>query len=177
MHETALVEDGASVGDGTMIWNHSQIRSGATVGEGCVIGKNVFVDASVVVGSRCKLQNNSLLYQGLTVGDDVFIGPAVTFTNDLVPRAFNSAWVITPTAVENGASVGANATIVCGTTLGEYSMVAAGSTVIRSVESHQLVGGSPARHLGWVCRCGAVVDRDEVKPDVLECGDCREVTE
>lgn len=164
VHETAIVEDGAQLGRGTSVWHHAHVRSGATVGEGCVLGKNVYVDEHVVIGARCKLQNNVSVYHGVTIGDDVFVGPSATFTNDLVPRAFNAAWAITPTLVRDGASIGANATIVCGTVLGEYCMVAAGATVVRDVAPHQLVGGTPARHLGWVDRDGRVVSRDEQRP-------------
>lgn len=173
IHETALVEPGARVGPRTLIWNYSQVRAGATLGADCVLGKNIFVDTQVTVGDGCKLQNNCLLYQGLTLGNQVFVGPAATFTNDLVPRAFNSEWTITSTVVEDGASIGANATVICGNTLGEYSMVAAGSTVTKSVEPHQLVAGTPARHLGWVCRCGAVVSREAVAPSNLVCSSCQ----
>jgi UDP-2-acetamido-3-amino-2,3-dideoxy-glucuronate N-acetyltransferase len=106
------------------------------------------------------------------IGDDVFVGPAATFTNDLVPRAFNADWQLVETHVRDGASIGANATIVCGVTLGEYSMVAAGATVTHDVADHQLVAGTPARHLGWVCRCGKVVSRDVDRPAEMLCGDC-----
>ena len=174
IHPSAFVEDGASIGSGTRVWHHGHVRSGSRVGAGCVLGKNVFVDAGAVVGDRCKVQNNVSVYHGVVLGDDVFVGPAATFTNDLVPRAFNTEWVVSETHVGNGASVGANATIVCGNDLGDYSMVAAGATVTKSVESHQLVAGIPARHLGWVCRCGVVVSRETERPDDLECPTCKE---
>jgi acetyltransferase-like isoleucine patch superfamily enzyme len=112
------------------------------------------------------------VYHGVHIGDDVFVGPSATFTNDLVPRAFNADWTVTETHVRDGASIGANATIVCGVTLGDYSMVAAGATVTHDVADHQLVAGTPARHLGWVCRCGQVVSRDAVAPSTLKCDDC-----
>jgi UDP-2-acetamido-3-amino-2,3-dideoxy-glucuronate N-acetyltransferase len=172
VHETAIVEDGADIGDGTSVWHHAHVRSGAHVGVDCVIGKNVYVDTQAVVGDRCKLQNNVSVYHGVHIGDDVFVGPSATFTNDLVPRAFNADWKVTETHVLNGASIGANATIVCGTTLGEYSMIAAGATVTHDVAAHQLVAGTPARHLGWVCKCGKVVSRDVTPPSQLTCDDC-----
>lgn len=173
-HETAIVEAGATVGAGTRVWHHCHVRSGSVVGADCVIGKNVYIDTEAVVGDRCKIQNNVSVYHGVSIGDDVFVGPAATFTNDLVPRAFNAEWVVTPTRVGNGAAIGANSTIVCGTTLGEFSMVAAGATVTRDVAAHQLVAGTPARHLGWVCRCGVVVSRLAAPPDSLVCPSCTE---
>jgi acetyltransferase-like isoleucine patch superfamily enzyme len=173
-HETAIVEPESSIGEGTKLWHHSHVRTGSVIGSGCVIGKNVYVDTRATVGDRCKIQNNVSVYEGVTIGDDVFVGPAATFTNDLVPRAFNSEWSITPTLVGNGASIGANATIVCGTNLGEYCMVAAGATVTRDVAPHQLVAGTPARHLGWICVCGSVISREQVPPEVLRCGTCKD---
>lgn len=172
VHPTAIVEDGASIGSDTKVWHHGHVRRGADIGSGCVLGKNVFVDDGARIGDRCKIQNNVSVYHGVSIGDDVFVGPSATFTNDLVPRAFNTEWTVTATNVESGASIGANATIVCGTTLGSFSMVAAGATVTKSVQPHQLVGGTPARHLGWVCRCGVVVSRDPEAPAGLRCGSC-----
>jgi UDP-2-acetamido-3-amino-2,3-dideoxy-glucuronate N-acetyltransferase len=172
VHPTAIVDDGADVGGGTSVWHHAHVREGAHVGHDCVLGKNVYVDTHAVVGDRCKLQNNVSVYHGVHIGDDVFVGPSATFTNDLVPRAFNADWKVVETHVHDGASIGANATVVCGVTLGEYSMVAAGATVTHDVADHQLVAGTPARHLGWVCRCGKVVSRDAVAPSQLLCDDC-----
>ena len=169
VHETAVVEDEARIGAGTRIWHHAHVRSGARIGAGCVLGKNVFVDAGAVVGDRCKIQNNVSVYSGVTLGSDVFVGPSAVFTNDLRPRAFAEHWSITPTAVEDGASIGANATIVCGTVIGRFAMVAAGSVITRDVAPHQLVAGNPARPLGWVCRCGEVISRDAAPPAELRC--------
>jgi acetyltransferase-like isoleucine patch superfamily enzyme len=138
-----------------------------------VIGKNVYVDASVRIGDRCKIQNNVSIYQGVSVGNDVFVGPSATFTNDRAPRAFSVDWVLVETHVRDGASIGANATIVCGTTLREYCMVAAGAVVIHDVARHELVGGNPARHLGWVCRCGSVVSRAASPPEDPRCEACQ----
>lgn len=172
VHATAIVEDGADIGSGTSVWHHAHVRGGARVGNDCVLGKNVYVDTQAVVGDRCKLQNNVSVYHGVTIGDDVFVGPSATFTNDLVPRAFNADWQVVETHVHDGASIGANATIVCGVTLGELCMIAAGATVTRDVADHQLVAGTPARHLGWVCRCGTVVSRDADRPASLVCPGC-----
>ncbi len=162
------------MGSGTRVWHHAHVRDGARLGDRCNIGKNVYVDAGVEIGSGVKIQNNVSVYQGVRIGDDVFVGPAATFTNDLVPRAFNDSWTVVGTWVEPGASIGANATIVCGNRLGAFCMVAAGAVVTHDVAAHQLVGGNPARHLGWVCRCGTVVSRSETAPDHLSCPDCSE---
>lgn len=172
VHPTAIVEPQAQIGGDTSVWHHAHVRSGATVGSNCVLGKNVYVDKGARIGDRCKIQNNVSVYHGVVIGDDVFVGPSATFTNDLVPRAFNDHWVVTPTNVGTGVSIGANATIVCGVTLGDYCMVAAGATVTRPVEPYQLVAGTPARHRGWVCRCGVVIDRCEDRPAVEQCEQC-----
>ncbi len=172
IHETATVDPGATIGAETSVWHHAHIRSTAVVGDQCVIGKNVYIDTEVRIGDRCKIQNNVSVYHGVVINDDVFVGPSATFTNDLVPRAFNVEWTITDTLVKSGASIGANATIVCGNTLGAYCMVAAGATVTSDVADHQLVGGVPARHLGWVCRCGTVISRERKAPSLLLCQRC-----
>jgi UDP-2-acetamido-3-amino-2,3-dideoxy-glucuronate N-acetyltransferase len=173
---SAVVEDGVSLGAGTSVWHHCQIRRGAQIGSDCVFGKNVFVDACVSIGNRVKIQNNVSVYSGVTIEDDVFVGPAAVFTNDRVPRAFNQTWEITPTLIMKGASIGANATIVCGNNVGSYAMVAAGATVTRTVRDHELVGGLPAKTLGWVCECGLVVSRDPEPPARVDlvCSSCKE---
>ncbi len=173
IHETAIVEDGARIGTGTRVWHHAHVRSGATIGSDCVLGKNVFVDADAVLGDRCKIQNNVSVYSGVTLGSDVFVGPSAVFTNDLRPRAAAAHWTVVPTDVRDGASIGANATIVCGTVLGRSSMVAAGSVVIRDVAAHQLVAGNPARHIGWVCECGELVGRGDEPPADVRCAEHR----
>lgn len=164
-HETAIVEAGAEIGAGTRIWHHAHVRDGSHVGRDCVIGKNVFIDAGAVVGDRVKIQNNVSVYHGVSIGDDVFVGPAATFTNDKVPRAFNADWTISLTHVGDGASIGANSTIVCGNDLGSFCMIAAGATVTRTVRPYELVAGTPARTRGWVCRCGEVVSREADPPN------------
>lgn len=163
-HPTADVEDGAVIGEGTKVWHQAQVRTGARVGRNCVLGKNVFIDAGVVIGDGCKVQNNVSVYAGVTLADDVFVGPSAVFTNDLRPRADSTDWMVVPTTVQRGASIGANATLICGHTVGEWAMVAAGSVVTQDVAAHQLVAGNPARHRGWVCRCGELVSRDEDAP-------------
>lgn len=172
IHQTASVEDGSDIGVGTRIWHQAHVREGAAVGANTVIGKNVFVDAGVRLGAGCKIQNNVSIYSGVTIEDDVFVGPSATFTNDLVPRAFNADWTRTDTFVRSGSSIGANATIVCGVELGEYCMIAAGAVVTRNVDDHSLVVGNPARHRAWVCRCGTVVSRSDERPDTVVCERC-----
>jgi acetyltransferase-like isoleucine patch superfamily enzyme len=164
VHPSADVEAGAQVGAGTKIWHLAHVRGSATIGAGCVIGRNVYVDANVVIGDLVKVQNNVSVYQGVTVEDEVFVGPCVVFTNDLRPRAQNPDWQITPTLIKRGASLGANATIVCGVVVGEHAMVAAGSVVTKDVAPNQLVAGNPARHLGWVDEKGQIVSRDAERP-------------
>ena len=171
---TARVDSGASIGAGTMLWDHVHVRAGAVLGADCNLGKNVYIDADVHIGDRVKIQNNVSVYRGVTLGNDVFLGPSCVFTNDLYPRAGNVDWQIVETHVDDGASIGANATIVCGNSLGSWCVVAAGSVVTHDVESHQLVRGNPARPAGWVCRCGRVVSRSSERPETLECATCRE---
>ncbi len=154
IHDTAEVSGSARIGDGTKIWNQAQVREDAEIGENCIISKNVYIDAGVKIGDRVKIQNNVNVYHGVTVGDDVFLGPSMTFTNDLYPRAFNDDWKVYETHVEDGASLGAHVTVVCGCTIGKYAMAGAGSVVKKDVPAHALVAGNPARQIGWVCRCG-----------------------
>lgn len=172
-HPTAEVEPDVTLGEGARIWHHCHVRGGSSIGADTQLGKNVYVDAGVDIGDRVKIQNNVSVYLGVTIEDEVFVGPSAVFTNDLFPRAVNDGWTVTPTLVRKGASIGANATIKCGATLGSYSMVGAGSVVTRDVDDHQLVVGNPARPMGWVCECGAVVSRDPMKkPSSFECEKC-----
>lgn len=165
VHESAYVDDGAEVGTGSKVWHFSHIQSGARIGKDCVLGQNVNVAGDVVVGDRCKVQNNVSLYDGVILEDEVFCGPSCVFTNDLTPRAHSSmGWAISETLVKKGASIGANATIVCGNVIGEYAMVGSGSVVTRDVEPYALMVGVPARRIGWVCECGARLDDELVCP-------------
>ena len=158
IHPTAEVSPEARIGDGTSIWHWVQVREGARIGRDCVIGKDVYVDTDVVLGDRCKVQNFATLYKGLTIGDRVFIGPHACFTNDMYPRAVSPDWQVVPTKVEDGASIGANSTILCGLTIGRNAMVAAGAVVTKDVPPHALVAGVPAKLVGWVCECGRPLD-------------------
>ena len=158
----AVIEEGATVGDGSVVWDHTQIRRGARVGAECVIGRNVFVDAGVVVGNRCKVQNNVLLYAPATLGDGVFLGPGAIITNDRNPRAVTpdgrikrkDDWVAAGVRIDEGASVGAGAVVVAGVRVGSWSLVAAGAVVARDVPAYGLVAGVPARRIAWIGRTG-----------------------
>ncbi len=161
IHTSAHVSPQARLGSGTKVWINVQIRENVSIGENCIISKDVYIDEGVSIGDRCKVQNSVSVYKGVTIADDVFVGPNACFTNDLVPRAFNTGWSITPTKVETGASIGANATIVCGVTLGEYCMVAAGSVVTRDVPRYTLVKGNPARVAGRINKMGQRVPETE----------------
>ncbi len=157
IHPTAIVEAGATIGPGVKIWHFAHVRSGARIGSETQLGHAVYVDAGAVIGARCRVQNFVSVYAGVDLADDVFVGPSAVFTNDLLPRAHNAAWRLVPTKVGRGASIGANATIICGVTIGPWAMIGAGSVVSRDVPAHQLVLGNPARLRGWVCECGQVV--------------------
>lgn len=159
IHESATVDSRASIGAGTMVWVNVQIREDSSIGEHCVISKDVYIDKNVVIGNRCKIQNSVSVYDGVTIGNDVFVGPNVAFTNDKVPRAFNAEWIITPTKINDGVSLGANATIVCGIEIGEYAMVAAGSVVTKNVTPYTLVVGNPARPVATIDKAGNIVSR------------------
>jgi acetyltransferase-like isoleucine patch superfamily enzyme len=159
IHSTANISPDARIGEGTKIWINVQVREQADIGTNCILSKDVYIDQAVLVGNNCKIQNSVSVYQGVTIEDDVFIGPNVTFTNDKVPRAFNVDWKITPTIVKRGASIGANATIVCGIVIGEYAMVAAGSVVTKNVAPYTLVMANPARQVALIDKAGNVVTR------------------
>jgi UDP-2-acetamido-3-amino-2,3-dideoxy-glucuronate N-acetyltransferase len=154
IHPSAHVSEQVHIGENTKIWINVQIRERAFIGDNCIISKDVYIDHSVQIGRRCKIQNSVSVYAGVTIKDDVFVGPNVSFTNDKIPRAFNQDWIITPTLVENGVSIGANATIVCGVTLGEYCMVASGSVVTKDVPPYTLVMGNPAKVVSKIDKAG-----------------------
>lgn len=172
IHPSADVEEDVNIGPGTRIWHQAHIRRDARIGAECNLGKNVFVDEGVTIGDGVKIQNNVSVYRGVTIEDDVFVGPSAVFTNDLRPRAANTSWTITPTQVRHGASIGANATIVCGIDIGQFAMIAAGAVVTRTVAAHQLVMGNPARPAGWACACGELVSRAAERPEEIRCLAC-----
>lgn len=168
IHNTADVSPNANIGNNTKIWNLAQVRENCIIGENCIISKNVYIDTGVVLGNNIKVQNNVNIYNGVTVEDDVFLGPSMTFTNDFYPRACSTDWKITKTLVKKGASIGANATIVCGIVIGEYAMIGSGSVVTRDVANNALVVGNPARIIGYVCNCGMKLNKDNICPDCNE---------
>jgi UDP-2-acetamido-3-amino-2,3-dideoxy-glucuronate N-acetyltransferase len=169
VHETAVVDEGAVLGEGTRVWHFSHVSSGARLGARCVLGQNVFVGPGVAIGDGVKIQNNVSVYSGVTLEDHVFLGPSCVFTNVLTPRAHvERKDEFAETRVGRGATVGANATIVCGHDLGEYSLIGAGAVVTREVPPHAVVVGNPARRFGWACRCGEVLPDTRVCP---RCGD------
>src|SRR5512145_111763 len=154
-HETAVIDDNCKIGKGTKIWHFSHIMSGCEIGENCNIGQNVVVSPGVVLGKNVKVQNNVSIYTGVICEDDVFLGPSMVFTNVINPRsAVARKDQYKPTLVEKGASIGANATIVCGNRIGRYSFIGAGAVVIKDVAPYELVVGNPARHSGWMSEYG-----------------------
>jgi UDP-2-acetamido-3-amino-2,3-dideoxy-glucuronate N-acetyltransferase len=155
VHETSFVDQGAQIGAGTKIWHFCHVMGGAKIGERCNIGQNVFVADDVTIGNNVKIQNNVSLYTGVILEDDVFLGPSVVLTNVINPRSHISRKnEYKTTLIKKGASVGANATIVCGVTLGRYCFIGAGAVVTRSVPDYGLVYGNPGRVQGWMCQCG-----------------------
>lgn len=163
IHPSAHIAGEVKIGDGTKIWINSQVRENASIGQNCNIGKDTYIDSGVIIGNGCKIQNGVSVYHGVILQDDVFIGPNVTFTNDFYPRAFSgNTWEVRPTLIKRGASIGANATIVCGHTLGQYCMVGAGSTVTKDVPPYTLAVGNPARIIGFVCKCGQKLDENGI---------------
>lgn len=165
VHPTAVIDDGAEIGDDTSIWHFCHVLPRTRIGVRCVFGQNVMAGPGVSIGNGVKVQNNVSIYQGVTIEDDVFLGPSCVFTNVVTPRAFVSRRnEFAPTLVRSGATIGANATIVCGVTIGRYAMVGAGAVVTKDVPDHALVIGNPARSNGWVSRSGERLGPDLVCP-------------
>lgn len=168
-HETAVLDEGANIGSGTKIWHFSHVMARADVGENCVLGQNVFVGSMVKLGNNVKVQNNVSVYEGVVCEDDVFIGPSMVFTNVINPRsAIERKTEFKTTLVKKGATIGANATIICGINIGEYAMIGAGAVVTKDVKPYALVTGVPARQTGWVSRAGNVLGDDLICPETGE---------
>lgn len=182
IHPTAEVSDKAQIGEGSSVWHHAQVREGVKIGSNCIIGKGVYVDAGVPIGDNVKIQNYVSVYHGVALEDGVFVGPHVCFTNDMRPRAVNpdgslkaaDDWVLSETRIKKGAALGANSTIRCGITVGEWGMVGSGSVVTKDVPAHGLAYGNPARLHGFVCACGEIADKDGQNGEAvtLKCPKC-----
>lgn len=168
VHESSYIDDDVEIGEGTKIWFFCHIQNGARIGKKCSLGQNVNVSNNVKIGDGVKIQNNVAVYEGVELGDNVFCGPSMVFTNDLTPRARfpKGSEGYKRTLVKHDATLGANCTIVCGNTIGEYATIAAGAVVTKDVQPHALMAGVPAKRIGWVCECGQVLDRS------LKCPDC-----
>lgn len=168
IHESSYIDDDVEIGDDTKIWHFCHVQSGARIGKGCSLGQNVNIGNNVQIGDHVKIQNNVSVYEGVELEDGVFCGPSCVFTNDLTPRAEypKGSENYKRTLVKEGATIGANATIVCGHTIGKNAMVAAGAVVTKDVPDHALVAGVPVQRLGWICECGERLD------DSCRCAAC-----
>jgi len=155
VHNTSIIDEGAVIGEGTKIWHYSHILSDTRMGKNCVVGQNVSIGPAVTIGDGCKVQNNVSIYKGVTLEDGVFCGPSCVFTNVYTPRAFvERKDEFLPTLVRHGATIGANATVICGVTIGRFALIGAGAVVKADVVDYAMVVGVPARQIGWVCKCG-----------------------
>jgi UDP-2-acetamido-3-amino-2,3-dideoxy-glucuronate N-acetyltransferase len=159
IHPTAVIDEGAQIGNGTCIWHFCHLMPACIVGERCNIGQNVFIDNNTVIGNSVKIQNNVSVYNGVVIEDDVFLGPSMVFTNVINPRSFiERKSEFRKTIVRKGASIGANATILCGIEIGEYAMVGAGTVVTKDVLAYSLIAGNPGRQTGWISEAGIKLD-------------------
>ena len=172
-HESCYIDDGCVIGDDTKIWHFTHVMSGARIGERCNIGQNVVVSPDVVVGNNVKVQNNVSLYIGVIVEDDVFCGPSMVFTNVMNPRSrVSRKHEYRRTLVKRGATIGANATVVCGHTIGRYAFIGAGAVVIKDVPDYAMFVGNPGRISGWICECGVKLSNGDRPPIQSRCSAC-----
>jgi len=172
VHESSYIDDGVEIGEGTAIWHFCHVMTGSRIGKKCRIGQNVVIGPRASLGSNVKIQNNVSIYEGVTLEDDVFCGPSMVFTNVTTPRcAFprNTGKDFTPTLVKRGASIGANATIICGSTIGAHALVGAGAVVTKDVPDHAVVYGNPARLRGWACQCGSILKFEGSRAVCTDC--------
>jgi UDP-2-acetamido-3-amino-2,3-dideoxy-glucuronate N-acetyltransferase len=162
IHESSILDKGSHIGEGTKIWHYSHIMSNVKIGSNCIIGQNVYISSDVVLGNNVKVQNNVSIYAGVICEDDVFLGPSMVFTNVINPRsAIDRKDQFLKTKVEKGASIGANATIICGNDIGKFSLIGAGSVITKNVESYALIVGNPGKQIGWVSEYGHRLNFDE----------------
>jgi len=172
-HATATIDEGCAIGEGSKIWHYSHVMPGATIGRFCSLGQNVFVARDVSIGHNVKIQNNVSVYEGVVLEDDVFCGPSMVFTNVINPRSHVSRkQEFRRTLVRRGATIGANATVICGHTIGQYAFIGAGAVVTGDVPDHALMVGVPARQIGWMCECGVRLAADGHDPTRLTCASC-----
>jgi len=171
VHESTYVEENVKIGKGTQIWHFGHLREGARIGENCKIGQNVFIDRDVQIGNNVKIQNNVSVYRGVSLADDVFCGPSCVFTNVFNPRSLYPRKIeeYRKTKVARGATIGANATIVCGNNIGKYAFIGAGAVVTKDVPDYALVVGNPARQIGWMCECGVKIVFENKKGQCPNC--------
>jgi UDP-2-acetamido-3-amino-2,3-dideoxy-glucuronate N-acetyltransferase len=171
VHSTAIVDEGAEIGEGTRIWHFSHVMPGARIGQNCIIGQNVFIGSGTFLGNKVKIQNNVSIYDGVILEDDVFCGPSMVFTNVFNPRSFISRKKeFRKTLVKRGATIGANVTIVCGNTVGQFAFIGAGSVVTKDVPDYALVYGNPGKVKGWVCQCAEEISFRSEKAICTACG-------
>jgi len=173
---TAIVDKGVNIGEGTKVWHFVHLMKDSTIGKDCIVADYVYVGRGVKIGDNVKIENRASIYEGVTIEDKVFVGPHVTFTNDLYPRSFNKDWKIMQTLVKEGSSIGAGTIIVCGVTIGEYALVGSGCVVTKNIPSHALAYGNPAKIRGFVCKCGRNLETIEKKKNaiLMICRACNE---
>jgi len=170
IHPSSIIDEPCTIGENTRIWHFCHVMPYAVIGKSCVLGQNVMIGSHVVIGNGVKIQNNVSVYSGVEIEDDVFLGPSCVFTNVINPRSFiERKMEFLPTRVKKGATIGANATVVCGVTIGKYALVGAGAVVRTDVKDYALVVGVPSRQIGWVCKCGVTLRKDN---EILVCHQC-----